>query len=261
MNKPNVKGLIRGIRVSLDKHAPEILTGMGIAGMVTCVVLAVKATPKAIDLIEEAKGKKPENEEFTVVDTVKSAWRPYVPAAVIGTASVACLIGGQSVSARRTAALAAAYQLSETALKEYKEAVIEEVGERKVKDINEKAAQKLVDRTEIDESKIIVTGQDDILCIDPLSNRTFMSNPDKIQKAVNEFNRKLTYEVYMSVNDFYSELDNPNLTSIRLGEDVGWEINRQGLVEVRFDSALTKDKKPVLVMELSPAPDYGYDRI
>ena len=52
MNKPNVKGLIRGIRVSLDKHAPEILTGMGIAGMVTCVVLAVKATPKAIDLIE-----------------------------------------------------------------------------------------------------------------------------------------------------------------------------------------------------------------
>ena len=99
------------------------------------------------------------------------------------------------------------------------------------------------------------------MCIDPLSNRTFMSNPDKIQKAVNEFNRKLTYEVYMSVNDFYSELDNPNLTSIRLGEDIGWEINRHGLVEVRFDSALTKDKKPVLVMELSPEPDYGYDRI
>ena len=261
MNKPNLKSLIRGARVSLDKHAPEILTGMGIAGMVTCVVLAVKATPKAIELIEAAKNEKPENEEFTAVDTVKSAWRPYVPATLVGTASIACLIGGQSVNARRTAALAAAYQLSETALKEYKEAVIEEVGERKVKDINEKAAQKLADRTEIDESKIVVTGQDDILCIDVLSNRTFMSNPDKIQKAVNEFNRILTYETYLSVNDFYNELENPNLTNIPLGEDIGWEINRDGLVEVRFDAALTKDKKPVLVMELSPAPEYGYDRV
>ena len=261
MNKPNLKGLIRGVRVSLDKHAPEILTGMGIAGMVTCVVLAVKATPKAIELIEAAKNEKPENEKFTAVDTVKSAWRPYVPATVVGTVSIACLIGGQSVSARRTAAFAAAYQLSETALKEYKEAVVEEVGERKVKDINEKAAQKLADRTEIDESKIVVTGRDDILCIDVLSNRTFMSNPDKIQKAVNEFNRILTYETYLSVNDFYNELENPNLTSIPLGEDIGWEINRDGLVEVRFDAALTKDKKPVLVMELSPAPEYGYDRV
>ena len=62
-------------------------------------------------------------------------------------------------------------------------------------------------------------------------------------------------------NKNYREVANPNLTSIPLGEDVGWEINRNGLVEVRFDSALTKDKKPVLVMALSPEPAYGYDRI
>ena len=29
-----------------EKHSPEILTGIGIAGMITTTVMAVKATPK-----------------------------------------------------------------------------------------------------------------------------------------------------------------------------------------------------------------------
>ena len=30
------------------KHSPEILTGIGVAGMITSTILAVKATPKAL---------------------------------------------------------------------------------------------------------------------------------------------------------------------------------------------------------------------
>ena len=53
MNKQNVSGLVKNLRTAMEKHSPEILTGIGIAGMLTTTILAVKATPKAIRIIEE----------------------------------------------------------------------------------------------------------------------------------------------------------------------------------------------------------------
>ena len=41
------------LKTSIKKHSPEILTGIGIAGMITTTVMAVRATPKALILIEE----------------------------------------------------------------------------------------------------------------------------------------------------------------------------------------------------------------
>ncbi len=39
----------------LKRKSPVILTGIGIAGMVTSTVMAVKATPKALALIDIQK--------------------------------------------------------------------------------------------------------------------------------------------------------------------------------------------------------------
>ena len=55
MNKKDVTNFINSAKTALSKRSPEILTGLGIAGMITTTVLAVKATPKAISLLEEAK--------------------------------------------------------------------------------------------------------------------------------------------------------------------------------------------------------------
>ena len=55
MKKPNFKQIARDVQNIVGKYSPQILTGIGIAGMFTTVVLAVKATPKALKLIEEEK--------------------------------------------------------------------------------------------------------------------------------------------------------------------------------------------------------------
>ena len=47
--KLNVSKLCKDAKVMVSKRSPEILTGLGIAGMITTTVLAVKATPKALD--------------------------------------------------------------------------------------------------------------------------------------------------------------------------------------------------------------------
>ena len=52
MKKLNLSGMFKGTKKAIIKHSPEILTGVGIAGMITTTVLAVRATPKAMQLID-----------------------------------------------------------------------------------------------------------------------------------------------------------------------------------------------------------------
>ena len=55
MKKSNISKVLSSVRTSMAKHSPEILTGIGIAGMITTTVMAVRATPKALILIEDRK--------------------------------------------------------------------------------------------------------------------------------------------------------------------------------------------------------------
>ena len=125
MQKPNLTKICRNVKTATVKHSPEILTGVGIAGMIMTTVMAVRATPKAIQLLDEEK-RRQQADKLEPMDVVKTAWKCYIPAAVTGTVSVACLIGASSVNARRNAALTAAYTISESTLRDYQKKVVEE---------------------------------------------------------------------------------------------------------------------------------------
>lgn len=117
MNKSVMK-FIKTVKRGFGKRSPEILLGIGIASGITATVLAVKATPKALQLIEEVKFEKATtwNEEhsdshvravaenLTKLEVVKATWKCYIPAAISGVASIACLLGSHSVNAKRNAA-------------------------------------------------------------------------------------------------------------------------------------------------------------
>ena len=106
MNKQIVKNAWRSLRKTVQKHSPEILTGIGIAGMIATAAIAVKATPKALRMIEEKEQEV--GKPLTGPETVKTAWKCYIPAAVSGVCSAACIIGASSINARRNAALVTA---------------------------------------------------------------------------------------------------------------------------------------------------------
>ena len=91
MKKPNFTEIAENMKTAISKHSPEILIGFGIAGMLSSTVLAVTATPKAMKLIEEKKHEKGVD-KLTVKETVKVAWKCYIPAATTAAASTACLI-------------------------------------------------------------------------------------------------------------------------------------------------------------------------
>ena len=167
MNKKLAK-LFTDAKKTISKHSPEILTGLGIAGFITTTVMAVKATPKAMWLIEEEKDTL-EKDKLTVVETVKVAWKPYIPAAITGVSSVACIIGASSVNYKRNAALATAYQVSRAALSEYKEKVVETIGEKKEKQIRDKVAKDKIEKHPASKTEVIITDNGNVLCYDPLS--------------------------------------------------------------------------------------------
>lgn len=263
MNKSTIVNFFKAVRTSASKHSPEILTGLGIAGMITTTVLAVKATPKALQLIEEAEVAKIDSgdeEPLTKVEVVKVAWKPYVPALVLGTASTACLIGASSVSLRRNAALATAYQLSTTALNEYKEKVVETIGEKKDEIIKDKIAKDKVEKNPIGTHDVIITGKGTTLCYDAQFGKYFESDIETIRRSINNINYKLTtgqYE-YVSLNELYAEL---NIPRIDIGDDVGWNIGRDGQVEVDFSAQIADDGRPCIVMQYQVAPRYEYHKL
>lgn len=259
MKKADVLKLVKVVKSGVERKAPEILTGIGIAGMATTIILAVKATPKAMELIEQRELEIAERDDtdirnLTAIETVKTAWKPYVPALLTGLGSTACLIGGISVSARRTAALATAYKISETALSEYKEKMIEVVGEKKAQAIKEKIDGEKLEKDPVSKREVIITEKGNTLCYDMLSGRYFKSDIEKIKKAVNEINRQLTYDFYVSLNEFYDELGLPDT---KLGGELGWNLD-DGLVEPSFSSQIADDGTPCIVLDYNVAPRYNY---
>lgn len=255
MAKSNVTKFFKDIGAMASKRSPEILTGIGIAGMITATILAVRSTPKAIRLMEDAQYEK--GEELTATEKVKAAWKPYVPAAVTGVLSVTCLIGASSKYVRRNAALATAYKLSETALSEYKDKVVETIGEKKEKTVRDKIAKDKVEKNPVSKNEVIMTEKGNTLCYETISGRYFKSDIEKIKKAVNELNRQMLNDMYISLSEFYDEI---GLSHIKNSDELGWNLD-EGLIDIDFSSQLADDGTPCVVVDYLTPPRYDFYKL
>lgn len=252
MSKNGLVRIVKDVQSAMKKHSPEILMGVGIAGMVTTTVMAVRATPKALRMIEE----QTEDAPLTPIEKVKVAWPCYIPAAIVGMASIGCLICSNSVNARRNAALATAYTLTESTLKEYQEKVIEEIGEKRESGIRDAIAKDRLDKNPVTNNTVVITDSGNTMCFDVLSGRYFRSDIDKIKKTVNELNRRMCSENYISLNEFYYEL---GLEGIKQGDEIGWCIDK-GYIDLDFRSRLSDKGEPCLVIDYQIVPQYDYNR-
>ena len=261
MSKQGISKIARNMQTSLSRHSPEILMAIGITGMITTTILAVKATPKAVRLIEEKKNEL-EVESLTPVETVKAAWKCYIPAAVSGAASVACLIGSHSVNAKRNAALAAAYKLSETAFSEYRGKVIETFGDKKERVVRDKVSEKQIKDNPISKTEVIVTGKGQTLCFEPLSSRYFYSDLEKIKRAENKLNKEIItdpFDTGVTVNDFYTEIGLPTTAT---GDGLGWNL-RIGMIDIYPSAQMAEEGtehegEPCIVLNYTNPPKYEF---
>lgn len=114
----------------LKRGSPTILTCIGAFGVITTAVLAVKATPKAIDLIRADSQKRHDGDPYasTKTEAIKSCWTCYIPAAATGAATIACIFGANVLNRKQQASLASAYALVSRQYRDYKNKVKEFYG-------------------------------------------------------------------------------------------------------------------------------------
>lgn len=231
------------------KNDSTILVCMGLGGMGGAIYFAITATNKAC---KKLKGK----EKYSIKEKIKEVWKYYIPSATLFGSSTMCIIKANNITIRKNAALATAYNLIKTEYNSYKDHAIEKIGENKVKKIQEDIIK---DKVQNDSScrEIVVTDTNSTLCYDSIFGRYFVSNVDKIKRAVAELNESLMKEDYVSLNDFYDLI---GLRPTKAGYDLGWNSS-DGHVDINFDSYLSEDNRPCLAIWYTVSPRPGYDKL
>lgn len=201
-----IKTVAKACCTWVAKHSPEILTVVGTGGVVTSVVLAAKAAPRAKQHIEEKK-KELNKEKLTFKETIKACGKDYAPTAVSTIATISCFLGVQFIHANRHAYLASMCSLAEQGmlakekeLSALKEEMTKNLGEEKSKEIQEKVREEQKADIQIKSGKKYLF---------KFAGQFFEATPQKIWKIENTINRKLHggLNMYMSLNDILDEFE------------------------------------------------------
>lgn len=252
----------------VSEHSPVIFACFAVCGTVGTAVLAVKATPKALMLIEEAKQQQ-SAECLTKKQTVKTVWKCYIPAVSCGLVTIGCIIAGYSIGAKRNAHLLTAYGVSETARQLYSAYARENLGKEEEAAIRQKTAVDLASKTgsangkliPVDMDKIDLCPMDEILpCQEYISGQEFYASQNQINNAIDTFNESVMKIAGKGcANDLYSCFHNPKLKEIPGFNDLGWDYERNGLVQAFVTPHLDESGKLYLILDYVNPPVYGYD--
>lgn len=237
----------------LKRNASTILTCVGSVGVVVTSVMAVKATPKALELLEEAKQRK--GEKLTKLEVVKTAGPVYIPAALVGVSTIACVFGANVLNKRHQAAITSAYALLDNSYKEYRNKVEELYGE----DADDRVTEEIVkDKYDNEDLKV---SDDKQLFYDEFSERYFEATMEKVLMAEYELNRQLAMNFGVYLNEFYELL---GIDTKDYGDYLGWstyelsEAYWYSWVEFTHKKVVMDDglECTIIIMNMEPTFDF-----
>lgn len=235
----------------LSNNKPGIIMGLGIGSMIMATASAFWYGPMARDALEE-KREESENYEIPPIETVKTVAPYVIPSLCFTAIGVGCILGGNQINVNRGAAAMAAYAISDTAFREYREQTRRVVGEKKEKDIEESIAKKSIKENPV-YNTILWTPGGDWLCYDQLTNQYFRSSRTKIENIINQLNRDMFSTMTISENEYCLAL---GINEVELGDDLGWDINKNGLLEPKFTTTEATNGEPCTVIVHNNMPKY-----
>lgn len=232
--KSMVKAGAKGARSFTIKNGPTISVVFGITMMAKAGLKAVRKAPIVNNKIEERK-KELHVEKLPLVETAKIAAPYYGPPIAMFTIGSGCVLGGHYVSTKRAAMATAAYSMIEEVHNEYVEATKTVVGEKKEAEIRDQVAKSIVEDNppEVQQQVIVTTGRGKRVCLDVLSQTYFWNDQDTIKDAVSGINKRLKYEDYIPLEDYYYAIDLREGPYIELAKDIGFH-SEDGDVELHF---------------------------
>lgn len=261
----NIGKVLSGATKTISRHSPAILTGLGVGGFVTTVVMAFRAGPVATEahcwysgtrarVADDISCSEEEAKEL-VKDSYKNEAKelaPIVgPVVIVGAASIACVLMANKVQADRRSALMAAYSLSERTLSTYQKKVIEKLGEDVHSDIltdtTKEIVQNNVPKGYDRELEVVPMGQ--VRVYDNVTGRYFYSTREAILEAESNINKRLLDETRVPLQELYYELGLEE--RFLLGECMGWDVTSycsNNKLDIFFTPMLDDEKNPCLAI-------------
>lgn len=241
------------------RNAPTILAGGATIGVVATAIFAAKEKTRADELLEQYKAKqKAHGEEEKWFEKVKTVAPVYLPAALAGAATIACIVGGARISAGRLAVVTSLATSSEVALKKLNDKVVEIAGEKKAEDIQAALTRertKDISVPEEDDEDVTCTTGGSALFFDEWSGRYFRSSRQAIDRAVNETNKIIMTGplMYNDINSFYAKL---GLRDVRNGDHLVWDIDH--MLDIIYTGGISEKGEPYAIMTFvhDPHPEY-----
>ena len=253
--KEKLMNVYNGVKGKVEKHSPEILMGVGVVGVVATTVTACRATMKLNDILDECAETRDKiksvqenpayedrysdedaQKDLTInyVQTGVKIAKLYAPSVALGVLSVGCLLGSHSVMQKRNAALSAAYLTVDKSFKEYKQRVIDRVGEEVEKEIRYGIKAEEVAETVVDEDGNETTVTETVKMMNPnlysdyarffdAASPCWQNDPEynlMFLRAQQQYaNDLLRAKGRLFLNDVYEML---GLEKSKAGQIVGW---------------------------------------
>ena len=242
-----MKKIINKVKFNVVKHSPEILMGLGIAGVITSTVLACRSTLKVqeiLDYKEEnmnnikevlAEGREDYTEEdarkdktIIMTTTAIRIMKLYIPSVIVGAGSIACLLESHNVMRNRNAGLAAALAATTESFKQYRERVTEKYGDEVDKEMRYgiKKEKKEKDGKKTKEEIVVGCDEKELSGYARYFNENNINWSDDpqfnlmfLRQNQNWANDKLISQGYLYLNDVYEALGFPKS---KAGQVVGW---------------------------------------
>lgn len=253
---------IHRLKFLVNENSTTILTGVGVVGTVATAVLTGRASFKAADIIQKDKEERLSALTFPDTDIkvlsktekVKLVWPHYIPPVAVGAVTVTSVVMAHRISSKKIAAIAIASTISERALQEYKDKVVEKLGVRKETEIRDDIAQDNVTNNSPN-SQVIIAGSGDVLCFEPLTGRYFNSTIETVKRAENKVNYEIIHYDFCSLSFFFEEI---GLPPTDYSDMVGWNVSNR--MEVQFSTTMSEDNRPCLVIGFSKIPSMEYTK-
>ena len=252
------------LKYLLNDNSTTLLSVAGVGGSIATALLTARATFKAADVIaKEVKELESTEQElvdlklakvdFSKTEKTKMVWHLYLPPVASGVLTVTCIIAAHRISTKQIVALTAAAGISERALTEYKDKVLERFGAKEDEKIRDDIAQDRVSAFPAS-SQIMITGSGDVLCYDMLTGRYFHSTMENLKRAENKVNYELIHYMSCSLTHFYDEIGLPPTS---YSDTHGWNMNHH--MELKFSTVFSEDNRPCIAIDFSRQPIVDYD--
>lgn len=227
-----MRGIDKVTKFLVD-NAPAIFTGLAITGSVVTTLLAVKATPKALDELDKAYSKKNtivdevldrDPEPLTKKEVVKATWKCYIPTAISGSATIACIILANRAHIKKETALAAMAGFFEQRYFDYKDKVVEIADADTDKAIETAMAKDRMTQNKPPKTMMAALDKEEMLCYEPITDQYFITTKNELVWATMTTNKILSMEQDVTLNKILklfpgADCKNP------IGDKVGWWLD------------------------------------